>query len=136
MPCLPWDASLSVGVPALDEQHRAFIQVLNELHEILIAGEFRDVLLARERTLAGIDQYISTHFPAEEEYMAGFGYPFLAEHRRLHEQFAAQVRRYHTAIAGGELVLNSELVKTMINWAREHLATEDRKYANFVAGLG
>jgi len=66
--------------------------------------------------------------------MARIGYPSLAEHRRLHEEFTARMRGYRTAIAAGELVLNSDLVKTMIRWVRDHLATEDRKYAVFAAG--
>jgi hemerythrin len=60
----------------------------------------------------------------------------LAQHRRLHEAFTAQVRGYRTAIAAGEQVLNSDLVKTMIRWVRDHLATEDRNYAAFAAGRG
>lgn len=135
MPYLPWDSSLSVNRQVLDEQHLAFIQALNDLHDTLMTGGFSEVLQARDRTLEKIESYVDTHFETEEEYMAGIGYPGLAEHRLLHEKFAAQVRGYRSAIAAGEQVLNSELVKTMIRWVRDHLAAEDSKYAAFAAGL-
>lgn len=134
MPYLPWDASLSVNVPELDEQHRAFIGVLNDLHDVLMEGQLQEVFAARGRALAGIERYIDTHFRAEEEYLAGIGYPLLDEHRRLHERFAAEVKGYRAALAAGDQLLNSELVKTMIRWVRDHLAGEDRKYARYAAG--
>ena len=136
MPYLLWKSSLSVNVPALDEQHRAFIQVLNDLHDTLMAGGFRDVLLARDRALEGIEVYVRTHFASEEAHMASIGFPLLAEHRRLHAEFAAQVHGYRTAIADGEQVLNSELIKTMIRWVNDHLAAEDSKYASYAATHG
>ena len=134
MPYISWEPSLSVGVPALDEQHRAFIQVLNDLHDTLMGGEFHEVVRARDRTLEGIESYVRSHFAAEEQFMASIGYPLLAEHRRLHQEFTARIRGYRATIAAGEQVLNSDLVKTMIRWVRDHLATEDRKYAVFAAG--
>ena len=135
MPYIPWDPTWSVGVRELDEQHREFIQVLNELHDVLMAGGFSEVLRARERALDGIDRYVRTHFPAEEEHMERIGYPWLDEHREQHAQFAAQARGYRAASASGEPVLNSELVKAMIDWVHSHLVAEDSKYAAFAAGL-
>jgi hemerythrin-like metal-binding protein len=134
MPYVRWDSSWSVGVPELDEQHRAFVQVLDELHDVLMAGDFHEVLEARDRALDGIERYVWTHFSTEEQYMAGIGYPGLDQHRQLHEQFTAQVKGYRAAIASGEQVLNSKLVKAMIEWVRDHLVGEDRKYAAFRRG--
>lgn len=126
---------MSVNVQELDEQHRAFIRVLNDLHDTMMGGEFREVLLARDHALAGIEQYVESHFRSEEEYMAAIGYPWLAAHRRLHEEFSARVHGYRAALAAGEQVLNSDLVKAMICWVRDHLVAEDSAYASFAAGL-
>jgi hemerythrin-like metal-binding protein len=134
MPYILWDASMSVGLPELDEQHREFIAVLNDLHDTLMEGTFSEVVQARDRTLEGMERYVDAHFASEEAYMERIGYAGLAGHRALHEAFSRQVHGYREAIAKGEQVLNSELVRTMIRWLRDHLETEDRKYALVAAG--
>lgn len=134
MPYIPWDPSMSVHVEELDEQHRAFIAVLNNLHDVLMAGTFGQVLGARDEALAGLERYVSTHFAAEERYLESIGYPDLQGHRALHEAFARQVSGYRGEAGNGGQVLNSDLVKTMITWVRDHLVDEDSKYARFAAG--
>lgn len=134
MPYIPWEPALSVNVAELDQQHREFIDTLNLLHDTLMRGRFSEVLRARDRALDGIETYIGTHFSAEERYMESIGYPGLEEHRALHRGFVTEVQKIHMGIAAGELVLNSELVKSMIRWVREHLVVEDSKYAAFAAG--
>lgn len=134
MPYFPWEPALSVNVAELDQQHREFIDALNQLHDTLMRGKFSEVLRARDRAMEGIETYVGTHFSAEERYMESIGYPGLEEHRALHREFATEVQKYRMAIAAGELVLNSELVKSMIRWVREHLAVEDSKYAAFAVG--
>lgn len=135
MPFIPWDSSMSVSVEELDEQHRALVDVLNHLHDVLMDGSFPQVLAAREEALAGLERYVSTHFAAEERYQERIGYPELHAHRRLHEDFSRQVSGYRAAAADGTMILNSDLVKTMIRWVHDHLEEEDRKYARFAAGL-
>lgn len=134
MPYLTWDGSMSVNVAELDDQHRVFLRVLNELHETLMNGAIHDVLLAPERTLGKLDQYLAEHFRSEEEYLAKIGYPDLEDHRRKHEEFAARVRGLREAHEKGDLLLNTELVKAMLEWLGDHLMAEDRKYAVFAAG--
>jgi hemerythrin len=133
MPCLAWDPSMSVNVPELDEQHRSFVGVLNELHDTLMQGEFHDVLIATELTLERLEKYVGEHFRTEEEYLSRIGYPDINEHRRKHEEFAARVRALREAYASGEGVLNTDLVKTMVVWLSDHLVAEDNKYAVFAA---
>jgi len=133
MPYLPWDSSMSVGVEELDEQHRALVAVLNNLHDALMDGTFSQVLAAREEALAGLERYVTTHFAAEERYQQRIGYPELAAHRKLHEDFTRQVSGYRGAARRGEQVLSSELVRTMLRWVHDHLMDEDSKYARYAA---
>jgi hemerythrin len=134
MPFLPWDATMSVHVDELDEQHRALIAVLNHLHDVLMAGTFPQLFAAREEALTGLERYVATHFAAEERYQERIGYPDLPAHRKLHEDFARQVGGYRAASRNDAQVLNSDLVKTMIRWVHDHLVDEDSKYARFAAG--
>lgn len=133
MPQVLWDQSMSVGDERLDAQHREFIEVLNQLHSALMTAHFPGVLAARELALEGMERYVREHFADEEAFMGRIGYPDLAAHRALHEEFAVRVRRLRADVESGRTVLSSDLVRTMLEWIRDHLLSEDGKYAAWAA---
>lgn len=91
-----WDRHFSTGLQSLDDQHRALIDIFNELHRTLFDLQFpadrRDVTLRRafDRLMA----YARTQFAAEESLMQKEGlderHQFV--HRRQHEQFIKNLR--------------------------------------------
>ena len=44
---LEWNETLSVGVPSIDEQHKALLGLLNELFDATEAGSMRSPSLPR-----------------------------------------------------------------------------------------
>ena len=131
MPILAWDGNLSVGIEELDRQHRAFVEVVRKLHDVLTEQGVVELRKAGEQALEGVQDYMREHFPAEEGFMERIGFPGLEEHRRLHRDFALQFDEFHRQYREGLVVLNSEIMKWLQDWFLDHLATEDRKYASF-----
>ncbi len=133
MPHLEWDESLKVGDEKLDAQHRDFIRMANDLHDALMAGRAENLADIRDLTLAKLERYLREHFQDEEDHMARMDYPGLEAHRLEHEHFTARVREYEARIAKGRVALSSELMKTLLDWFRTHVSTEDLKYRDFRA---
>jgi len=127
VPSLEWDESLAVGVEPIDEQHRTFLRMANELHGALLGADFPAYLQARRRAVEGLEHYVATHFADEEAWMARVRYPGLAAHRRRHEEFTAMVRRFAASLGDGSPALGSEIMKSMILWFRQHIAEEDQQ---------
>ena len=135
MPHLEWNESLKVRVDELDRQHRRFIEMANDLHDALMEGDLGQVEDTRDNTLRNLQDYLRDHFGKEEVYMEKIGYPDIGTHREAHRSFAREVEGYVDALASGDMVLNSEIMKTMLNWIFAHIATEDARYRDF-AGSG
>lgn len=132
MPHLEWNESLSVRREDLDRQHRRFIDMSNDLHDALMASEPGRIEGARDATLGNLKAYLQEHFEDEEAYMEKIGYPDIETHKKEHADFEAKIEGYVAAIAGGELVLSSEIMKAMLNWFFDHIAGEDARYRDFV----
>lgn len=93
MDAFVWDQDFVTGLPDVDQQHHALVDLFNELNQSLFHGSntTTDELEAIfQRLLA----YAAKHFSDEEGLMATVGLDsrHVAAHQRLHEQFVEQVR--------------------------------------------
>jgi len=115
----------------LDEQHKQWINIYNELHEKMISYQRDNSISMAPDALQSMQEYAKYHFTAEEEYMDKIGYPDFAMHRRLHKDFDSNIFQYNQDIRDGKLVLSSEIMKELKNWLLKHILIEDRKYCLF-----
>lgn len=83
-----WSEELSVGIPQIDEEHRRFIGLVNELNAA-IAG--RDPKSQVEALLNAIVRDAHAHFAHEERLLAERGYPEAEQHAVLHAGLIIQI---------------------------------------------
>ena len=126
---MDWDETLSVKVAEIDEQHRRWIEIINELHGALLSKDSGGKLT--ERILGEMLDYASFHFVFEEDYLRKIGFPELGAHRQLHQSFLNAITEKFQEEKRGELVLNTEVMRLLIDWLRDHIINEDRKYMLF-----
>ena len=88
-PWITWKSYYSVGEPSLDNQHKKILALVSEVYE---AVERRDDDAAVRRVLEELSRYELTHFRYEEQLMRDCGYPHVAEHSALHEEFRTRPR--------------------------------------------
>ena len=126
---IEWTEELSVGVPELDAQHRRWIEMINELHDTLLHGSADDLVTVTGRMLQGMADYVAEHFRTEEAYMERVGFEGVEEHRRVHRRFSQRVQRYLEEHESGVTLLNTSLMKELMNWLTDHIAAMDKQYA-------
>jgi len=131
MSSIEWTSSLSVHNEELDAQHRELIQIYNNLHNSLMNDTLEGTVKTKMATLDALVNYISFHFNAEEKFLESIGFPEFAQHRRKHLEFGQRIKTYQADIVEGRMVLSTSLMKLMRNWIIDHIATEDKKYADF-----
>jgi hemerythrin-like metal-binding protein len=129
MPKIEWDESLSVGNDEIDNQHKEWIAIFNNMHTTIMRGGAGDVRNIGLKALRAMQEYARYHFDFEEQYMRKMGYPDLFEHKRIHKDFDNKIYAYIRDIQAGELVLDTEILKIIKNWLYGHIATEDKKYS-------
>lgn len=130
---ISWDASLLMGIPELDEQHRELFAQLDALVDAVRRGSSRDEV---GRTLAFLREYVRAHFGREEALMAAVDYPALAAHRAEHAGFErdleALVAEHARDGASPSLVLR--VSRQLSGWLREHVLLSDRAIATHLQG--
>lgn len=129
MALMDWDNSYSVGIAAIDEQHRRWIGILNRLHDAMVAGKGRAF---QEAILSEMVAYTRTHFLQEELMLKVKGYPKLAEHREKHAAFTKQVQELEAKVLSGAPVLTIDMMEILKRWLREHILSEDMQYGNYL----
>lgn len=130
MSAIIWDDSYSVGVPALDEQHKILIDLINQLDTVESdGGDIRDVM-------DKLDWYVREHFALEENMLTHAGYANLEPHKAEHRDFEAWLRSAQSHMATGGLdagVLVSTIRDHLKDWLVKHILVADMDYKNDLA---
>ncbi len=80
---MEWTNELSVGVEAIDNQHKELIHRLNTFYDSLSTDSQAKVM----EMLAFLSDYVVSHFRDEEALQVRYNYPGYVDHRKLHQAF-------------------------------------------------
>src|SRR3990170_4510349 len=80
---LEWNEGLSMHIPAIDAEHRRFIELVNDLNEAIIGRMDREVL---KRCMRAILDDAAAHFAHEQALFKEWRYPEAGEHAVKHAQ--------------------------------------------------
>ena len=123
-----WDHQFSTGLPELDEQHRALIDVFNRLHDTLFNGSAhaQEREAALRRAFDRLMSYARAQFTAEETLMreAGVDDRHQQKHRRQHEQFIINLREMWNSRAT-QPDLHGRLMGFLVSWIGLHILGVD-----------
>lgn len=125
MSIIPWSDDLSVNVKEIDEQHKAFLGILNNLYKIMMEPESASGV---KDILRQLEAYADFHFATEEKYFDKFNYELAAEHKEEHRKLIAKVKEFlkRVDVEGDRVVL--ELLDFLGDWLVGHLSEQDKKY--------
>lgn len=120
-----WRDSMRVGNDQLDADHKKFIALLNLTERGL---QQKDVAPAIE-IFEELQEFVETHFPAEESYMQQVGFPEIEEHRKEHEALAYRFYvlqgRFRAALNDSERRRHVlKLAELMREWLIDHILRE------------
>lgn len=125
MTLLRWRASMSLGVPTIDADHKHLIEILNRLHFLKLAG---DDSASLGNVLGELVEYTRNHFAREESLMRRCGFPGFAHHRQQHQAICEALADFHLAFhtdpAGFDMRAFYDFVA---DWLLVHVMREDMK---------
>lgn len=124
MSLIEWDEKYSVGVAAVDHEHRELIGLVNEAHDHLMRPGGEEAVMD---FLGEIFARISAHFALEEQIMRARNYDHYDEHKMDHEGLLDEIRDMMDDYEDGELFSEELLAQQLKTWFGEHFRTHDAR---------
>jgi hemerythrin len=125
MAFMNWLPDYQFGIPLMDDQHRHWLELLNEFYYCLESGN------RKNRQLSLLDEainYTHFHFQEEEHLMSDIGYMALTEQVMMHKAIGQKLEAFWQDIAYDKPLTISEITGECRDWFKRHILVEDRKY--------
>lgn len=129
MPFIMWSKDIETGIEIVDKQHKMLIDMINEFHDAIMAGQSSEKM---DDIVTGLLYYAQTHFGTEEEFFRKYNYPDRQAHIREHNEFIMNITSKFDKMKKGELVLSVEISKFLRDWLLNHVMSSDRKFAPYI----
>jgi len=127
-----WSPSLSLGVDAIDEQHKEIFLHVAELETAVNEGRGPGVATLLMDFLVG---YVAHHFADEEKLMAEHEYPKLETHKAAHEGFRVALEELRVESSGNPTPAVVERLSALTtDWLVRHISWTDREFATWLKG--
>ena len=133
MTLVNWTPNLSVGIEAIDNQHKKILELINQTHAAMLEGRSSEEMAD---IMHGLIDYTETHFAYEEDLFKQYSYPETAQHQLAHTALTAKVLGYKRKLDAGETVVSVDILKFLKDWLIGHILGVDKRYAPFLKEHG
>lgn len=128
-----FDKEFKLGIEQIDHEHIQLVEMLNEVHARMSAGQKESARQYFTETLAG---YVNEHFAREEQFMESFAYPALEEHRKIHANFRQSFQEMLPSLENADEAAFRKALTDAFTWIITHIGKTDKKYAAVYLALG
>jgi len=128
---IEWRESLSIGVEAIDNQHKELLLRFDRLLTACQAGQGAKELKKLQTFLR---EYVHTHFRDEEELQRLHGYPDYDAHYAQHLYFIEQIDKLEaeTSLDGVSTHHVVETNNMLLKWLLNHISKVDKELGSFI----
>src|ERR1700686_3424326 len=116
-----WNEKFSVGMESMDDQHKHFLNLLNNLGDEIQRKNGDDTVQAAIDSLLS---YAMIHFRDEENILFRCGYHDIEQQRREHSFFVKEVKDMEENLQGGSRVHLGSVVSFLREWFLRHIMIE------------
>jgi hemerythrin-like metal-binding protein len=125
MALIQWEDDFALGIPDVDHEHRALIDLINRMHGALGAAAEKDEIAD---FLAELHASVAAHFALEESVMRQCGYDQLTAHKADHERLLDDIRGIMDDYLLEECAeYERELSERLRAWFEQHFRNADRR---------
>jgi hemerythrin len=124
MSLLHWEDRYSVGVAAVDHEHRELIELINRLYAEATAQGSKDAIVD---FFGDLFKAISSHFALEERLMRQRGYDQLTQHKSDHERLLDELRDLMEDFEASARINEKMLAHRLDAWFSRHFESHDAR---------
>ena len=124
-----WKESYRLGVETIDKQHQQLFKMVDDLLEVVDAGEGKDYKQKCAEAVSFLYDYTVKHFQFEEGYQASIGYKDIEAHKLQHKRFIVTVDNFAKRMVDSEYVMQvvRAFCGSLVAWLNFHVADTDQK---------
>lgn len=122
---IPWDKKYEIGIVHIDEQHKKLFQYLNDMESAVTDRDVSDAFLSG--AFDYFENYIRTHFNAEEACMYRYRCPAAEKNQVAHRHFMEFFSNYKKIfeMEGASYQLYTEILDFCEKWILQHICKID-----------
>ena len=124
-----WNNEYSVGIKIIDDQHKRFFEIANEIYDLL-----QNKPVSKDAVMLAINNlgsYALYHLFTEEKYFKDFEYAGHEDHVKKHDFFRGKVAGYLEklkSLKDNYEAIADEMGNFSENWLVSHILETDKKY--------
>lgn len=126
MPLIQWSESYELDVEEIDRQHHALADLVNRVHDHVLAGSSS---LSIQNALDRLASEARFHFDYEESLLNAHSYVDLERHRMEHEKMMVRVIEMKDRLKEREAEERGRMVVGLRRWLVNHILGVDKQYA-------
>lgn len=129
MSLLHWEDRYSVGVAAVDHEHKELIELINRLYEEAAARGSKEAVV---NFFGDLFKTVSAHFALEERLMRERGYDRLIQHKNDHERLLDEIRDIMEDFDASDRFDEKLLAERLDAWFCRHFESHDARLHNAI----
>ena len=126
-----WNDSYLLGIPMIDNQHKKFFVILDNLETLNQKQEKSEM----HSLINELQNYVIYHFKTEEDLMVKSQSPNIDLHVMEHELFRKKVEEFHHSYYNNNEELLNEMISFMRKWLIIHISGTDAEYADSIKNI-
>lgn len=126
---IAWDDRFLVGLPSIDNQHKIFFQLINQLSADFVSHEPREHLSI---LFDNLNDYADYHFSLEERWMVCQKFPLLKAHRFEHASFSERITELRHHFRDLDRNVTLETMVFLYGWLVQHIQGSDFEFGQFI----
>lgn len=131
---MEWTEDLSVGIAAIDSQHKELFKRINSLVTAIKQHRCKDEI---DGTINFLEDYANFHFSEEEKRMQQSSYEGYEEHRMHHKRYLSALAELKQQAAlprvqGVSYELSVTANQVVVDWIIDHIMKIDKKFGAFL----
>ncbi|MBK5276100.1 MAG: hemerythrin family protein [Desulfuromonadales bacterium] len=124
---LIWLHDYSVQIPAIDNEHKLLVELINEFSSSLDThGAFQAKIVTE--SLKKLSCCIKQHFESEERFLMFNNYPDFDAHKQEHDLLLDQIKRFEQRFKTEKKAFNEKMLLFLKDWLVRHIILHDIKF--------
>jgi hemerythrin len=128
-----WKEEYTVNINVIDEQHKKFLDIINELKLIINSNTCKENV---SKIFFRIAYLIDHYFLKEEIYFKDYEYPNFDQHKIAHNQFIDRIIQFQKDVENNKENLCLDIYTYLENWFDEHILKYDKDAVEFLKRNG